>query len=554
MAKGVRVALVALLLAGLGCTPPEAKKGAEEPAAQGTSASSEGPASTGSRDTLRFVIGESPRSIDPNLATESEGGLIVLNTFEGLYMHGPGDDPKTRLLPGVAKSSSVSDDGLVWTFKLRADARWSDGKPVTAKDFVYSWLRLLKPETAAEYSHFLRHVKGAEAYRQGEGGPEGVGVRAVDDTTFEVTLAYPYAMFKEITAFYATFPVPSHVVEAKGADWIRAENWVSNGPYVVTEVADKQHIKMRKNPEYWDREKVSIETITGLIIPDESAAYNAYLGDQVDWLRDDIPASELPNLLAQDDSELEVHARLGVYMLIFNVKQPPFDDVRVRKAFNLALDKPHFVKNVTQGRERPAYSLVPSTLRRALGYEGPKGPKHDLEEARRLLSEAGYPDGEGMPKVVFRYNTSENHKKVAESVQSILKTSLGVDVELSNNEWKVYLDDLQKGDFQMGRYGWIADYVDPMTFLDLFMTDNPNNNTRWSDARYDELLIQADREADADKRMALMAEAEAIWLEAQPAIPLYFYTQKLLIKPWVQGIEEQPIGVHLFKYMRLGAP
>lgn len=505
------------------------------------------------RTVLRMAL-ESPRSLDPNIVTESEGGKVVTNTFEGLFVQGPGGVDGSQVRPGVAERWEISADGLKWTFTLRKEARWSDGEPVTAHDFEYSFLRILAPETAAEYASIYAPIKGALAYTAGEGRREDVGVRAIDDHTLELELTTPTAILPELLAFYAFMPVPRHVVERHGPRWTDTENWVSNGPYVLVENTDRVVIRLKKNPYYWDRDNVSIEEVEMRILPGTQAPWAAYEAGQIDMIEDDIPPGSLYNLWISASESLQVFPRLGVYMVVFNNKAPPFDDVRVRKAFNLAIDKSEITRHVTNGGEVPATSLVDPSLGRMTEYESVYGATFDPAAARALLAEAGYPGGRGLPPVVYRYNTNENHKKVAEALQQMWAQNLGVKVELANNEWKIYLDNLKSGDFQMGRYGWIADYVDPMTFLDLYESNNPNNYTNFSDPEYDRLIAAARNEGDPARRFALLHQAEQRFVELLPVIPLYYYTQKLVVNPRVRGVEPHLLGMHLIKYMRLEAP
>ena len=525
--------------------------------------------------TLQLAI-NSPKSIDPNLVSESEGGQVVENTFEGLYVPGPRGD---EVRPGVASGHEVSEDGLVWRFHLREEARWSDGAPVVAQDFVYSWLRVLDPSTAAEYASIMKPIAGAEAFTrcqsdaQALGGDaaelcarrrDDVGVRAISEHELEVRLITPDPLFDRLTAFFAFLPVPQHVLERSvdGAKlrersrWVTPEHWVSNGPYRLVEDQDRVQIVLEKNPHYWDRDAVQIERVVYRIMVDFKARYAAYAVGQLDILEDSIPGGELRKRWTTGSPQLQIHPRLSTYMILFNTRQVPFSNVDVRRAFNLAIDKSSLVKFTTGGGEVPASTFVPAMLARLTDYPGVEGIGYDPAAARERLALAGYPGGKD-PKtgealeVSYGYNTNENHKKIAESVAKMLERNLGVKVRLFNQEWKTYLDRLKRREFELGRYGWIADYVDPMTFLDPFESDSAQNYSGWEDLLFDRLIKKARLEKNPKARYKLLRQAEERFMEALPAIPVYFYSQKLLIKPRVEGVEPHLLGIHLVKYMRL---
>lgn len=524
----------------------------------------------GPPDTLQLAL-NSPRSLDPNTASESEGGTIIKNCFEGLYVVGPSGNEH---IPGVAVNHTVSPDGKTWTFKLRPEARWSDAKPVTAGDFEFSWKRLLDPQTGAETANIMAIIEGASEFNRCESDAQAqnispaslceerkaaVGVRALDDYTLEVKLRAPYPLFGDLTSFYAFMPVPKHVVtrEIDGASlthnsrWTTPEYWVSNGPYKLVANEDRVQIVLEKNPHYWARDAVDIDRVVVRIMEDARSIYSAFSAGQIDYIEDDILSGELRKRWMTGSPQLKVFPRLGVYMIVLNHRMPPFDDVRVRQAFNLAIDKAEIARNVVGGGEAPATHIVPQLLSELTPYKSPQGDSYDPAKARALLLDAGYPDPTSLGVIRYSYNTSDNNKKVAEAVAQMWERNLGVEVELYNMEWKIYLDELKSGRLMVGRYGWIADYVDPMTFLDLFESKNVNNASGWNDPVYDGLIQAARLEPDAAARYALLAQAEARWVAAMPIIPVYFYSQKMLIQGRLEGIEPQLLGDHLFRYMRL---
>ncbi len=497
-------------------------------------------------------LGE-PEYLDPGLISESEGGIVTHDTFEGLYVYGPSHKEWT---PGVAKSHTVSDDGLTWTFQLRDDAKWSDGKPVTAHDFEWSWKRVLDPKTASRYAEILWFVKGAREYNLMDEGADAealraaVGVKAKDDHTLEVQLVGPTPFFIQLTAFYTYSPVPRHVIEKHGDKWARPENIVSNGPWKVTEWKSNQQITAELNPHYWDKANMPFDRINYKITQENTPAHTMYLAGDLDYLESKVPETVLPRLRKERDPALETSPYLGVYFYMFNVKEKPFDDLRVRRALNLAVDKSQIGKFVVKGGQEEAWTIVHPGLEE-MGYPMPEGPEYDPDLAKKLLAEAGFPDGKGFPTFQISYNTLEGHKLVAEFIQQQWKKNLGITCDLDNMEWKVLLKKQHDRDFQVSRSSWIGDYLDPLTFLSLWEGPNPNNRTNWAHPAYDKLLADARVETDPDKRMKMLAEAEKIYIDEVPSMPIYFYVKHDLVRPWVKGYTPHLQGVHLARYLRV---
>lgn len=495
-----------------------------------------------------------PQYLDPGIVTESEGGTVTFDTFEGLYVYGPSHD---EMRPGVATDMEVSEDGTVYTFTLRQNARWSDGAPVTAHDFEWSWKRVMNPATASQYAAVMNIIEGAEAYNacQDEAAcahlRAAVGVRALDDYTLEVRLVGPAPYFQELTGFYTYAPVPRHVVEEHGDRWARPEHMVSNGPWTVTEWSSLQRIVAVKNPHYWDAANMPFDRIVYHISEEMQPHWNMYQAGELDLLlKNRIPPSVVPRMMRERPDDFRLSPFLSTYFYLFNAEEELFDDLKVRKALSLAIDKSKIGDFVLKGGQLPAVGPVPPALQ-DLGYEPAEGEIYDPIRARELLAKAGYPNGEGFPRIKISYNTDEGHKLVAEYVQQEWKKNLGIESDLENMEWKVLLNTMTNRDYQIARYGWIGDFVDPMTFLDLFESTNPNNRAGWKNDAYDALIDAARNEADPERRYEILQEAEALFLEEMPAIPLYYYVVQDMVKPWVKGYEPHLRGHHLAKYLRI---
>ncbi|MBB3207291.1 oligopeptide transport system substrate-binding protein [Rhodopirellula rubra] len=372
------------------------------------------------------------------------------------------------------------------------------------------------------------------------------GIETPDDHTLRVNLKDPLPYFPSLTAYYPLFPVPRHVIEKHGMPmWTKAENIVSNGAYVVGMRRLRDRVRLVKNPRWFDADSVAIETIDALSTEGQNTALNMYETGQIDWVTD--PPTALMETLKQRD-DFYAAPMLSVYFFRMNTTRKPLDDPRVRRAISMAIDRQQIVDQVAKAGQVPAYALVPPGI---AGYEPPPGFKPDLAEAKRLLTEAGYPGGRGIPKITVLYNTSEGHRAIAEVVQQQLQNNLNVKLELQNMEWGSFLDKTNQIDYDIARAGWIADYADPNTFLDLWLTDGPQNSTGWSNAKFDQLLKSAAAESDAETRMKLLAEAEAIWIDEMPVIPLYFYVGINMVKPRIKGFFPSPQDLHPLHLMSI---
>lgn len=495
---------------------------------------------------LIWNLGTDPKYLDPGLNSASDGGDVCNNTFEGLVREFNGE-----YKPGIAEKWEISDDGLTYTFHLR-ESKWSDGKPLTAKDFEYAWKRVLNPDTKSEYNFIMFPILNAEEYNTGKATIDDVGVKALGDLTLEVKLKAPTPYFIGLTQFYSYFPVRQDVVEgSEDGIWAKDPNKaVSNGPFKLSSFKSGDRIVFEKNENYWNAENVILDKITALMIVEQSTAFTAYKNGDI-HLIDDVPSEEIANLMA-GDPEFRLIPQVGTYYYIFNMEEPVVQDVRVRRALTLALDKKSIVENVTKGGQIAATGFVPPGILDAEGKEfkavaGDYGlaQNANVEEAKKLLAEAGYPDGKGFPELELKYNTSEGHKKIAEAVQDMWKTNLGINVKLTNAEWAVFQTQRSEGDFQIARGGWIGDYSDPNTMLDLFVIGGSHNDPRWNNQEYTDLIKEASM-ITGQERMDKFYEAEKLLMEELPVIPVYYYTDAYMVKSNVAGLTKTKLNTMWF--------
>lgn len=523
----------------------------------GNNGANEATADAGSSEgkILRTNNNSEPGSLDPALATGTHDSWAMQHMFEGLMKY----NEKGEVVEGMAKEMKVSDDGLKYTFTLRDDAKWSNGDPLTAQDFEFAWKRVLDPETASEYSYQLYYLKNGEAYNNGEAKAEDVGVKAVDDKTLEVELETATKYFPGLAAFYTLYPVPKAIVE-KNPDWAKDPkkgDFVTNGPFVIKDWKHNEGIDLVKNDQYYDKDKVKLAGIHFDIIEDQNTSWQRYEGGEYDFMVS--PPNTIVNKLKQaKDEQLTIGDDLGTYYFAFNVKEKPLNNVKVRQALSLAIDRKSIVENITQGGQVPAEGMVPFGLLddQDKDFRDDQGNlvKEDVEEAKKLLDE-GLAE-EGMTKAdlngkVIVYNTDESHKKIAQAVQEMWNSKLGISVNLENMEFQTLIDRRRQGDYFISRAGWMGDYADPMTMLDLFMTGNPQNDPKWSNAKFDELLKKAKTETDQKVRMDSMKEAEKIMMEEMPVIPIYFYTQPYVTKPNVKGIYKVILNYPFLTYAEI---
>lgn len=500
---------------------------------------------TQSRADLTLINGAEPETLDPALITGQPEGRIVNALFEGLLRF----DRFGHSGPGVASSWETSPDGLTYSFHLRPNARWSDGKPVTAGDFLASWRRTLEPETAAAYSYQLFPVSGAEDFANGKTKDfSTVGVKAPDDRTLVVHLAHATPYFLDLCALPPLYPVRTDLIAAYGDDWVKPGKFVGNGAYSLESWRINDSIRLTKNLFFWDQANVRLGTVDVLPISKANVAYNFYAAGQADLIMDKGLAP--PSLLDALKQGPDFHAApfLGSYFLRFNCSKPPFSDPRVRKAFSMALDRKRVTDKITRAGEQDALSFVPPGLP---GYQPPKGLPENVSEARRLLSEAGYPGGKGFPLTTYLYSEGELNEGVAVELQSMWREVLGIHVQLARQEWKVYLNSLGSLDFGIARSSWVGDYPDPNTFLDLFLSGGGNNRTGWRDKAYDRMIATAAGEGNPAARFALLRSAEQYLVRDQaPIAPLFFYVGiQLYDGTKFGGIEANVLDEHPIREM-----
>lgn len=496
--------------------------------------------------------GSEPRGLDPHLVTGVTENNIISSIMEGLINYHPTDD--NIPYPGVAERWEANEDKSVWTFHLRSDARWSNGDPVTADDFVFSFRRMLSPGLAADYADMLFYLENGEAFNRGDiTDPEAIGVRAIDPLTLEITLKGPVPFFPLMLKHYAWFPVHPPTILRFGAKdqrdtaWTRPESHVGNGPFTLYRWRTNEVIEVRRSETYWDRETVQLDGIRFLPINDPNTEERAFRRGNL-HLANTVASDRIDFFLTHHPEWIRIEPYLGTYFYRFNVNRPPLDDPRVRLALNLAVDRRSIVENITLGGQLPAFNFTPP------GFEGfsPAIPlEYDPERARALLAEAGFPNGEGFPRKGILFNTLEAHRQIAEAIQQMWNENLGIDVLLQNQEWRVYLDTQTRQDYDIARAGWIGDFMDPITFLDMWTTGDGNNNTGWSSTVYDELIRRARTEADSALRFQLLEQAEAILLEDLPILPIYFYTRIYLLSPRVQGWYPKQLDNRPYKHIRL---
>lgn len=500
--------------------------------------------------TFTYRILDEHSSVDPQVVEDVSGAEIVRDLFEGLM----NQDKDGNLVPGVATSYTSNDDNTVYTFTLRPEAKWSNGDTVTAHDFVFAWRRAADPALASPYQWFieLMSIQNAAAIIAGETAPDQLGVKALDDHTFEVTLSAPLPYFPQMTTHSTTFPAPQKVIEAHGAEWTKPGNIVSNGAYVLTEHLPQERSTRERNAMYWDNDNTIVDKVVALVINDENVALTRYLAGELD--RTEVPAGQFPRLQKEHPGEAISFPRLCNYYYTFNLSDSgpeEFKDVRVRKALALAVDRKIIVENVMAGGQTQAFSFAPTAT---AGFTPPTTEMATMTQAERdamaieLLAEAGYDKGNPL-KFNMIYNTSEGHKKIAVAMSQMWKQKLGVEVELGNMEWKVFLETRGNQDFELARGAWCGDYNEASTFLDLLDSNSGYNDGKFVSPRVDELLAAAKTAKDAS---ANYTEVEQIIAAEMPVIPIYHYAGVYMMDSdvgnWpVNNVEQNWYSKNLYK-------
>jgi oligopeptide transport system substrate-binding protein len=628
---------------------------------------------------LSFHNGDEVKTVDPSKATGQPEHRVMTSLFEGLYREWPlgyevdeegniinwpepdenGNYP-LEAAPAVAKSCDISEDGRVYTFQIREEAKWSDGSPFVADDFVWSWRRTLHPETASQYAYQLWYLEGAKAYTTAEVKPgdpveiefpdrerpvqtfprgtirrgkligiarpskpqpdkdatdedkakaeaawqerwvfiveEGsrnaafskadsskgwtefevnwldseskdlpaevvhclhvlpdfeatVGVEAPDKQTLVVTLNNRTPFFLHLTTFYPLFPMNRKCIETHGSpNWTKPENLVSNGSHKLEFRRLRDRMRLVKNPLYWGHKQVQLDTIDAFAFKSETTALNMYLTGQLDWITD-VPSAVIPQLMEREERDYVPTPLLIIYFYRLNVTRAPCDDIHVRRALNMAIDKQLICEKVTQAGQQPAHSFVPPGLP---GYTSPHCEPFDPEAARAELAKSKYANRPGgLPKVEILYNTNENHRAIAEVIQQQWKNNLGIDAVLKNAGWNTYLSSIHSMDYSVARAGWVPDYPDANTFIDMWVTGGENNETGWSNPDYDALVQKAGEEPDVVQRLRWMEQAEEILMQELPVIPIYYYVSKGMVSPRVKGFFPNVQDQHPLYWMRI---
>jgi oligopeptide transport system substrate-binding protein len=500
---------------------------------------------------LHIGNGTEPQDLDPQIVTGVPEHHLIMSLIEGLVV----EDPVTLdPIPGVAERWEMSPDGLVYTFHLRRDARWSNGDPVTARDFLRSYQRILAPSLASQYAYMHHVVKNAAAYNEGKLTDFAqVGYKAIDDHTFQVTLEAPTPYLLSLMNHTSWFPVHLPTIEkhgpafSRGNRWTRPGNFVGNGAFQLDKWRYNYSVIVKKSPTYWDAAHVRLNAIHFYAIESQETEERAFRAGLL-HVTQPPPLSKIEVYRREAPELIQISPYLGTYFYRINVTRPPLNDRRVRRALCMAVDREGIVRNVVQGGQLPAHHYTPPGT---AGYQARARIPTDFEQARRLLAEAGYPGGRGLPPIEILYNTQEAHRIIAEAIQQMWKKELNIDVRLVNQEWKVYLDSQKTLNYQVCRAGWIGDYVDPNSFLDMWLTGGGQNETGWSNAEYDRLIKEAGRTTDPAKRFELFQRAEEILLDEVPVLPIYFYTRIALIHPAVKGWHPTILDNHPYKFVYL---
>lgn len=489
-------------------------------------------------DVLRFNNDAEPETLDPGLMSGQPDGRIAGLMFEGLTS----PDPQTlEPRPAQAERWDVSADGLTYTFHLRQGLAWSDGTPVTAEDFAWSWRRVLSPSAGSRSASLMYPLANGEAFNRGAiTDSTRVGVRAADDSTLVVTLERPTAYFLFLTGYATFMPVPRRAVERWGAAWTDPAHAVGNGPFTFVRHRLGDRMEFARNARYWDAAHVRLAGVVAYMVDDLNTATNLYKAGVIDWNPSgEIPSPFLPYLRPYADyvtGEFQATYFYGV-----NVTRPPFDDVHVRRALGLAIDREAIARDLLRDTRRAWGRIVPSGYP---GYAPPPEMRFDPDSARRELARAGFPGGRGFPRFTILFNTSEDHRRIAEAVQAMWRRELNVPCELENREFAATLEATRSLRYDVARRSWIGDYLDPNTFLEPLRTGDGNNRTGWSDPRYDALLREAAGTLDPAARMRLLREAEQRALDAAVFLPVLHYTSHQLVKPWVRGLHATVLDLH----------
>ena len=537
-ANGLKLVLIGLCLIIAGCGGGESR------------------VESGNREgILHWGNATEPQSLDPHIATGVPEHKIITALMEGLVLK----DPATLApVPGVAESWSISPDGLTYTFQLRKNARWSNGDPLNAHDFVWSWWRALQPGLGNLYAYMYFAIDNAQAYYEGKITDfDQVGVRALDDYSLQVRLNNPTPYFLQLLDHYSLFPVHRATVEKfgaadeRGTRWTFEGNMVSNGAFSLKDWKINRFVSVEKNPYYWDADKVRLKQIYFYPTENITTEERMFRAGQLHYTYD-VPIDKINVYRDKGSTELQIYPYLGSYFYRFNTRLEHLSDKRVRRALGMAVDREKIVNQILKAGQVPSYAITPPNT---MGYYPQSDLRYDPQQARALLAEAGYPNGEGFPVTEILYNTQEEHRKVAVAIQQMWKQELNINVVLVNQEWKVYLDNEANGNYQISRGAWIGDYVDPNNFLDMWLCGGGNNRTGWCNPDYDKLILeQAPSARSHEERLSIYTEAEKLLLADMPVLPMYIYVSKHLLSPAVKNFPHNILNQPSFKDIYLEPP
>lgn len=525
----VTILLVAVLTA---CT-------AKDDAGEKPAGDSDKENDTTEEKVLYLNNGNEPTTFDPSVGFDAVSWNALNNLMEGLTRLGEDHQPKEA----TAETIDVSEDGLTYTFKIREDAKWSNGDSVTADDFLYGWMRMLDPNTASPAAFLGYFIEGAEAFNTGEGAVEDVGMKAVDEKTFEVKLTAPNDAFLNIITNPSFFPVNEKAATENPEWFTEADSFVGNGPFQLATWEHDVKMVFEKNAEYWDAETVKLDKVEWAMVNDSNTEYQMYQANELDV--SDVPAELSEQLI--DSDEVSVQDQAGTYFYRFNTTMEPFTNAKIRKAFGLAVNQEQIVEFVTKNGEKPAHGFV------SYGFQGPDGKdfrdavgnlvEFNAEEAKKLLEEGMAEEGyETLPTVTLTYATSDTHQNIAVALQAQFKEALGVDVELANVESSVFASEQKELKYQLSRSSFLHDYADPVNAIESFITGSSMNRTGWSNAEFDKLIADAKAETDPAVRWKHLMDAEKLLMEEAPIFPIHFYNQVALQKPGLSGIVRHPVG------------
>jgi oligopeptide transport system substrate-binding protein len=498
---------------------------------------------------FRYGNGAEVQDIDPQVVTGVPEHHVITALFDGLVITDPKD---LHPIPGLASSWEISPDGLVYTFHLRDNLEWSDGSPITTDDVLMSWKRMISSKLGSEYAYLIYNfVVGAKDFYDGKLTDfSKVGFKAPDAHTIQVTLMNPTPFLIQVIAdHYAWHTLPIKVLlrfgalEDRSTQWTRPGNFVGSGPFMLKEWIPNARLVVVRNPHYWNAANVKLDEIDFIPTEDSSTEERMFRTGQLDMTQE-IPTSKIDTYRRDHPEQLHIDPYLGVSFYRCNVTRPPLNDKRVRKALALAIDRERLIRDVTRGGQRPAYAV---SYPNDVGYTSVAQITGTLDDARKLLADAGYPGGKGLAPIQLLYNTSAANRQVAEAIQEMWRKNLGVELELVNQEWKVYLDSQHSQNYQMERSAWIADYADPHVFLEIWETGNGNNDSLWSNAEYDRLLHDALQAKDTASRYADYQKMDAILVDECPIIPIYYYTRPYLMSTKVKGIWPNVLDIHPYQ-------